>query len=132
MRAHRAGRQAGHGPRGQVVLVQDVEHLLAVALPPATRMAADQGAGQATASRVTSRPPGHGGAQPGDPDDLLHRGDLLGQDLLPGRSDLVRAAALGGGQRPRPARRSSRASAPYKVPGSMRIPLKPAMSVMIA
>jgi hypothetical protein len=35
--------------------------------------------------------------------DLLHRGDLLGQDLLPRRGDLIRAAAPGGGQRPDPA-----------------------------
>jgi hypothetical protein len=48
-------------------------------------------------------PPGHGSAQPGDLHDLLHGGDLFRQDLLPGRGDLVGAAALGGGQRPDPA-----------------------------
>ena len=46
VRADRAGPHAGHGPRGRAVLAQDVEYLLAVALPPAPRVAADQRAGQ--------------------------------------------------------------------------------------
>src|SRR6185369_10217531 len=46
---------------------------------------------------------GSGGALASDADDLLHRPQLPGQDLLAGGGDLIRAAALAGGQRPDPA-----------------------------
>jgi hypothetical protein len=75
--------------------------------------------------------PGHGGAQPGDAHDLLHRGDLLGQDLLPGRGGLVRAAASGGGQRPDPAAAFQPGQRPVQGARLHATPLKPAMSAMI-
>ena len=40
-----ADGQVEHGPRGRPVLVKDVGHLLAVALPPAPRVAAGKLAG---------------------------------------------------------------------------------------
>ena len=65
-----------------MVLVQDLEHLLAVTLPPAPRVPADQDRDSRPASSAPSRAPGHGRAQPGDLHDLRHGRDLFGPAYL--------------------------------------------------
>ena len=66
-----AGGQVEHGPRGRAVLVGHLQQLAGVALPPAARVAADQGAGQPGGQAgASSRAERGGGALPGGADDL--------------------------------------------------------------
>ena len=84
-------------------------------------------------ARAASRPPGHGGAQPGDTHDPLHRRDLLGQDLLSGRGDLGgTAGALVGSQRPDPAALPAATAPRTRCPAPSGRRLNPATSAMIA
>lgn len=57
VRAQHADRQVDHGPRRGPMLVKDVEHLLAVALPPAPRMPGDKLAGQPVGQRLPHHEP---------------------------------------------------------------------------
>ena len=132
MGAQGAAGQAEDGPRPGPVLVEHVEQFRGVALLPAARVAADHGAGQPVGQGGFIAGSGGGGALAADADDLLHRPQLLGQDLLAGGGDLIRAAAPPAASGRIQPRRSSRDSAPYKVPGSRPTPLNAAMSVMIA
>ena len=104
VRAEGAGGQVEHGPHARVVLVQDIEQFLAVALPPAARVAADQRAGQPGGQRGPHQMPNAVAVRRRPTRTICCIvGQLLGQHLLPGRGDLIRAAALLGGQRPHPA-----------------------------